>query len=169
MGYGQGWHDGSPYDAGAPRAAHGKSSRRAHTDSGIVCSCARTGGGSHAHARGRRAATAGGSSSTGGSMNGPVNGSMNGPMNSSVFALAIDGHVDDLSRHGLFLRTPQTLPPGTSATVCLELPGDRVCLRAQVVRVERGARSGIGVRFVAEQPSRLQVANYLMRCHAYGT
>jgi hypothetical protein len=50
----------------------------------------------------------------------------------------------------------------------LELPEDSIRLRAQVVRVERGARAGLGVRFVAEQPSRRSVANYLMRCHAHG-
>jgi hypothetical protein len=83
-----------------------------------------------------------------------------------ALALAIDGLVDDLSRTGLFLRTPQTLPPGTSATVCLELPEEQVVLRGQVVRIECGARTGLGLRFASEQPNRL-VVNYLMRCHAH--
>lgn len=147
----QGWHDGTPRESAAHlgHAGHAtsRSSRRSHSESGIVCSCPRSAtNGKHLH-NGHRALAEG-----------------SGP----VFALAIDGEVADLSRHGMFLRTPQALPPGTFTTVCLELPDDQIRLRAQVVRVERGARTGLGVRFVAEQPSRRQVANYLMRCHAHG-
>jgi hypothetical protein len=87
---------------------------------------------------------------------------------SGLLLLAIDGLVDDLSRTGMFLRTPQSLPPGTSATVCLELPGEQVTLRGQVVRIERGARAGLGLQFAGEQPSRRLLVNYLMRCHAQG-
>ncbi len=82
--------------------------------------------------------------------------------------LAIDGTVDDLSRNGLFLRTPQSLPPGTEATVCLELPDEQVMLRGEVVRVERGHRSGLALQFAREQQDRRPLVNYLMRCHAHG-
>lgn len=82
--------------------------------------------------------------------------------------LAIDGTVDDLSRNGLFLRTLHTLPPGTEATVCLELPEEQVMLRGEVVRVERGRRSGLGLQFAIEQQDRRPLVNYLMRCHAHG-
>lgn len=144
----QGWHDGGVREA-AP--AH-RRARRSHTESGIFCSCPRSAtNGKHLH------------DEHGGHHPRPV-AEGSGP----VFALAIDGEVADLSRHGLFLRTSQTLPPGTLTTVCLDLPDDPIRLRAEVVRVERGARTGLGVRFVAEQPSRRQVVNYLMRCHAHG-
>ena len=55
----------------------------------------------------------------------------------------------------------------------LELPDEpdaagessRVCLRGQVARVGHG---GLGVRSASEQPERLLLVNYLMRCHAHG-
>jgi hypothetical protein len=140
----QGWHDGTPRE---PAGGGRHRTRRPHSESGIVCSCPR------GAASGKHLAH---------SARGVADGS--GP----VFALAIDGEVADLSRHGLFLRTSQALPLGAFTTVCLDLPDDSIRLRAQVVRVERGERPGLGVRFIAEQPSRRQVANYLMRCHAHG-
>jgi PilZ domain len=135
---------GAHEDASASSATGwSKSARRSPTDHGIECGCSQAvHHGSHTH--GVRA------------------------VGSGVMPLAIDGLVDDLSRTGLFLRTPQTLPPGTSAMVCLELPDEQVVLTGQVVRVEHGARTGLGLRFSGEQPSRRVVVNYLMRCHAHG-
>lgn len=117
--------------------------RRPTTDHEIVCSCSSAG-----HHGPREAQLVRGE---GGSM-----------------PIAIDGTVDDLSRNGLFLRTPQTLPPGTETTVCLELPEEQVMLRGEVVRVERGRRTGLGLQFSREQQDRRLLVNYLMRCHAHG-
>lgn len=129
--------------ASQPSSNWTKSQRRSTTDHGIECGCSQAvHHGSHTH--GVLAAGSG------------------------LLPLAIDGLVDDLSRTGLFLRTPQTLPPGTSAMVCLELPEEQVTLRGQVVRIERGTRTGLGLQFAGEQPNRRLVVNYLMRCHAHG-
>ena len=124
-------------------SSRGSKGRRSTTDHGVECGCSQAvHHGSHTH----RALAEG----------------------SGVLPLSIDGLVDDLSRTGLFLRTPQTLPPGTAAMVCLELPEEQVTLRGQVVRIERGARNGLGLRFAGEPPDRRLVVNYLMRCHAHG-
>lgn len=115
----------------------GRGHQRLATDTGIECSCGIRGT-PHHHASGKPS-----------------------------LGLEIDGLVEDLSRHGMFVRTAETLPPGTPATVCLELPERQVMLRGQVVRVGRGERIGMGVRF-AEETDRRQVVNYLMHCHAQG-
>ncbi|MEZ4360668.1 MAG: PilZ domain-containing protein [Kofleriaceae bacterium] len=75
------------------------------------------------------------------------------------------GEVEDLSRHGVFLRTAAALPVGSMTTLHLELPEQHVTLRAQVVRAERGRRAGIALRFVGPVDRRA-VANFVMRCHA---
>jgi PilZ domain len=116
----------------------GRGHRRLATDTGIECSCSSRGA-PHHHAASKPSVE-----------------------------LSIDGLVEDLSRHGMFLRTAETLPPGTPATVCLELPEMQVTLRAQVVRVGCGERVGLGVQFAGAEPDRRQLVNYLMRCHAHG-
>lgn len=118
--------------------------RRPTTDHEIVCSCSSAG------------------------HHGPREPHPLGWLEGGAMPITIDGTVDDLSRNGLFLRTPQTLPPGTETTVCLELPEEQVMLRGEVVRVERGRRTGLGLQFSREQQDRRLLVNYLMRCHAHG-
>ena len=85
-------HEEGRHARPAPAVAYQvTSSRRPTTDHEIVCSCSTA-----VHHHGGHAQVA---KLDGGSM-----------------PLAIDGTVDDLSRNGLFLRTPQTLPPKSSCT-----------------------------------------------------
>jgi PilZ domain len=99
----------------------------------------------------------------------------------------IEGMVEDLSRGGLFLRTADPLKPmgkprsgglavprarlsaidvGAAGIVRLTLPEEALDLRGEVVRVERGERCGLGLRFVGPLATRRALANFLMQCHA---
>lgn len=63
--------------------------------------------------------------------------------------------VEDLGPGGMFVRTRRRIAPGTTVELSWRLPGDdaRVEARAVVVwRRERGARAGLGVRFVDVAP-----------------
>ena len=49
--------------------------------------------------------------------------------------LVIDGLVEDVSRNGLFMRSPRQIDPGASADLDLDLPGEETLhLKAEVVR-----------------------------------
>jgi uncharacterized protein (TIGR02266 family) len=78
----------------------------------------------------------------------------------------IDGVVDNLSRHGLFLRADLLDTPGTEAVVDLDLPGTEGPLRlpGEVVRVDdRPGRSGMGIRFGAlAATARRPLANFMI-------
>ncbi len=85
-----------------------------------------------------------------------------------VDGLVIDGLVEDVSRSGLFMRSPRHLEAGAAAELDLDLPGEeRLRLTAEVVRVERGERRGMALRFVGDiERHRRPLANFIMRQHA---
>ncbi|HUJ59603.1 MAG TPA: PilZ domain-containing protein, partial [Kofleriaceae bacterium] len=75
--------------------------------------------------------------------------------------------VEDVSRSGLFLRAPSLMRPGSAAEIELDLPGETLHLTAEIVRVQREPRAGMGVRFVGDpEPHRRPLANFIMRQHA---
>jgi hypothetical protein len=80
----------------------------------------------------------------------------------------IDGLVEDVSRSGLFMRSPRQLGPGESAELALDLPGEETLhLSAEVVRVEEAPRAGMALRFVGDfERNRRPLANFIMRQHA---
>jgi len=80
----------------------------------------------------------------------------------------IDGLVEDLSRSGLFLRSPKWLRAGTEAEVDLDVPGESpLHLCAEVVRVEHGPdRAGMALRIVTQPENGKPLANFIMRHHA---
>jgi hypothetical protein len=82
-----------------------------------------------------------------------------------TLGLVIDGLVEDVSRSGMFLRSPRLVNPGTSAEVALDLPGQETLhLNAEVVRVEDG---GMALRFVGDSERAARpLANFIMRQHA---
>lgn len=82
--------------------------------------------------------------------------------------LVIDGLVEDVSRSGLFMRSPRQIDPGASADLDLDLPGEETLhLRAEVVRVELEPRAGMALRFVGDiERHRRPLANFIMRQHA---
>ena len=82
--------------------------------------------------------------------------------------VVIDGLVEDLSRSGLFLNTAESIRPGTSAEIEIDLPGEETLhLVVEVVRVEcRDDRAGMGLRFVDERDASRPLANFIMRQHA---
>jgi uncharacterized protein (TIGR02266 family) len=83
--------------------------------------------------------------------------------------MVIDGLVEDVSRSGLFLRSPTYARPGSQAELDLTLPDEqRLRLNAEVVRVETDpGRAGMGLRFVNQrEASRRPLANFMMRVHA---
>lgn len=82
--------------------------------------------------------------------------------------LVIDGLVEDVSRNGLFMRSPRQIPPGASADLDLDLPGEETLhLKAEVVRVENEPRAGMALRFVGDiERHRRPLANFIMRQHA---
>jgi hypothetical protein len=85
---------------------------------------------------------------------------------SEVPSALIEGVVEDLSRGGLFLRTQAAIAVGVAGLLRLRLPEDALEVRGEVVRVERGARCGLGLRFVGASASHRTLANLLMQCHA---
>ncbi|HEY0191381.1 MAG TPA: PilZ domain-containing protein [Kofleriaceae bacterium] len=82
--------------------------------------------------------------------------------------LVIRGFVEDVSRNGLFLRAPKLVAKGSQARIELEMPdGERLCLEAEVVRVEHNdERAGMGLRLIVEPAARRPLANFIMRHHA---
>jgi hypothetical protein len=87
-----------------------------------------------------------------------------------VDGLVIDGLVEDVSRSGLFMRSPRHIDPGLAAELCLDLPGEEtIHLRAEVVRIEQQPRTGMALRFVGDvERHRRPLANFIMRQHAVG-
>ena len=82
--------------------------------------------------------------------------------------LVIDGVVEDVSRSGLFMRSPRAMAPGSAAELDLDLPGEETLkLTAEVVRVESEGRVGMALRFVGDiERHRRPLANFIMRQHA---
>jgi hypothetical protein len=82
--------------------------------------------------------------------------------------LVIDGLVEDVSRNGLFMRSPRQLGPGETAEIDLDLPGEETLhLSAEVVRVEHEPRAGMALRFLGDlERNRRPLANFIMRQHA---
>jgi len=82
--------------------------------------------------------------------------------------LVIDGLVEDVSRSGLFMRSPRAMAPGSAAELDLDLPGEETLrLTAEVVRIENGSRSGMALRFVGNiERHRRPLANFIMRQHS---
>jgi uncharacterized protein (TIGR02266 family) len=82
--------------------------------------------------------------------------------------IVIDGLVEDVSRSGLFMRSPKWIRPGSEAEIDLDLPGESsLRLVVEVVRVEhREGRAGMGVKFVDATDQRRPIANFIMRQHA---
>ena len=82
--------------------------------------------------------------------------------------LVIDGLVEDVSRNGLFMRSPRQLEAGAKAELDLDLPGEETLhLSAEVVRVEQHPRAGMALRFVGDvERNRRPLANFIMRQHA---
>jgi len=82
--------------------------------------------------------------------------------------VVIDGFVEDISRTGLFFRTPKLVAAGSSAEIELELTGEpSLNLHVEVVRVEhRPERAGMGLRIIVDIQDRRMLANFIMRQHA---
>ena len=82
--------------------------------------------------------------------------------------LVIDGLVEDVSRNGLFMRSPRQMTPGAAADLDLDLPGEETLhLKAEVVRIEHEPRAGMALRFVGDiERHRRPLANFIMRQHA---
>jgi hypothetical protein len=82
--------------------------------------------------------------------------------------LVIDGLVEDVSRNGLFMRSPRQIDRGALAELDLDLPGEETLhLKAEVVRVELEPRAGMALRFVGDiERHRRPLANFIMRQHA---
>jgi hypothetical protein len=82
--------------------------------------------------------------------------------------IVIDGLVEDVSRSGLFMRSPRQIGPGVFADLHLDLPGEETLhLKAEVVRVEQEPRAGMALRFVGDlERHRRPLANFIMRQHA---
>lgn len=81
--------------------------------------------------------------------------------------MVIDGLVEDVSRSGLFMRAPRHIHPGEPAEIQLDLPGEQTLhLAAEVVRVQDEPCSGMALKFVDGERSRMPLANFIMRQHA---
>jgi hypothetical protein len=85
-----------------------------------------------------------------------------------IDGLVIDGLVEDVSRSGLFMRSPRHLAPGAAADLDLDLPGEETLrMQAEVVRIEQTPRTGMALRFVGDvERHRRPLANFIMRQHA---
>ena len=77
----------------------------------------------------------------------------------------IDGLVEDVSRSGLFMRSPLQIRPGKKTKIDHELPGeDPLHLGVEVVRVELEPRAGMALRFTSDvEHARKPLANFIMR------
>lgn len=65
------------------------------------------------------------------------------------------GYTGNLSVHGMMIRTPRVLPPGTLLTIDLRFPGRTLTVSGRVVWARQGpiewlstGKVGMGVRFV---------------------
>ena len=85
-----------------------------------------------------------------------------------AYGVVIDGLVEDVSRSGLFMRSPRQFEAGSAAELDLDLPGEETLhFFAEVVRVELGPRAGMALRFVGDiERHRRPLANFIMRQHA---
>lgn len=82
--------------------------------------------------------------------------------------IVIHGLVEDLSRSGMFLVSPERVVAGAAAELTLEVPGEGAPLRldARVVRVEHGERrEGMAFRFVDPGAVRRTLADLILREH----
>jgi PilZ domain len=82
-----------------------------------------------------------------------------------AFGIVIDGLVEDVSRSGLFMRSPKQIRPGSSAELDLDLPGEETLhLSVEVVRIEAEPRAGMALRFAGElERARMPLANFIMK------
>lgn len=85
-----------------------------------------------------------------------------------VDGFVIDGLVEDVSRSGLFMRSPRSIAPGSEAELALDLPGEEtLLLMAKVVRIEEEPRAGMALLFVGDiERHRRPLANFIMRQHS---
>lgn len=84
--------------------------------------------------------------------------------------IVIDGLVEDVSRSGLFMRSPRQIQPGSSLQLDLDLPGEETLhLTVEVVRIEDEPRAGMALRFTSDvERARRPLANFIMRQHHVG-
>jgi hypothetical protein len=82
-----------------------------------------------------------------------------------AFGIVIDGLVEDVSRSGLFMRSPKQIRPGSSAELDLDLPGEETLhLNVEVVRIEDEPRAGMALKFAGElERARRPLANFIMK------
>jgi hypothetical protein len=80
----------------------------------------------------------------------------------------IDGFVEDVSRTGLFLRSPKLVAAGSPAELELGLPGEPpLYLQVEVVRVDQSpVRAGMGLRILVSGQDGRPLANFILRQHA---
>ena len=92
---------------------------------------------------------------------------VNLPARCSSDAAALDGWVSNISRTGLFLRSPYLDVPGAEVQVAFDLPNERtpVSVRGRVVRVsEQPMCPGMAIRFTGVSDlARHRLANFLAR------
>lgn len=86
------------------------------------------------------------------------------PARCRASGIVVDGLVEDVSRNGLFMRSPLHIQPGCPAEIDLELPDENIQLRVHVVRVEDGDRPGMALK-LSGQRSRMPLANFIMQQH----
>lgn len=71
----------------------------------------------------------------------------------------VEGHIGDLSLGGMFLRTSQVKPVGTTVQMEIPVRDDTLCIRGEVrgVRYNNGKPVGMGIEFrdLDEQSRRL--------------
>lgn len=82
--------------------------------------------------------------------------------------MVIHGLVEDVSRSGLFLRSPEWVRSGSVAELEVDLPGEAqpLSLSAEVVRVEHtDERVGMAFRFLDEPEHARPLANFIMQHH----
>ena len=81
-------------------------------------------------------------------------------------AVTFSGHVANLSRHGLFLRSDFLDTTGATASLDVSIPGESVpiSLLGEVVRVvEEPGQSGMGIRFRKVESGALRkLANFMI-------
>lgn len=86
------------------------------------------------------------------------------PARCRAHGVVVDGFVEDVSRHGMFMRSALRIEPGSPAEIVLELPEEDLHLKVQVVRVDQGDRAGIALRFSGHR-ARMPLANFIMQQH----
>lgn len=86
------------------------------------------------------------------------------PARCRASGIVVDGLVEDVSRNGMFMRSPLHIKPGSTAEIDLELPDENLHLKVHVVRIEEGDRPGMALR-LSGQRSRMPLANFIMQQH----